>query len=229
MGGFLCPDRTREEGGLTIHQKLIPDTARWNRDVREGSILYRKGTPYKANRRLSGGSGRVRGITIHNTGRISVPEGTTPAEQYTRATWPNCNMGSVRVHYYVDDVCAWQNLREDEVGWHAADGSGPGNETTLAVEIIMDGSGSPEDRAAEENGARLTALLLRRHGLTLREVYQHHTWYPRKNCPAYLRPRWEEFMGEVRRFYEEDAPPSPRPGETLRRIAAELLKLAESI
>jgi hypothetical protein len=42
------------------------------------------------------------GVTIHNTPWIDTASGTTPAEQYTRAT-KNDNMGSVRVHYYVDD------------------------------------------------------------------------------------------------------------------------------
>ena len=46
----------------------------------------------------------------------------------------NENMGSVRVHYYVDDTGAWQNLKAGtglcandpvgsaEVSWHAGDG-----------------------------------------------------------------------------------------------------------
>ena len=52
------------------------------------------------------------GITVHNTDRITVASNTTPAEQYTRAT-VNGNMKDVRVHFYVDDVCAWQCLPLD--------------------------------------------------------------------------------------------------------------------
>ena len=52
---------------------------------------------------------KLRGITIHNTGWINVSSSTTPAEQYTRATY-NGNMKDVRVHFYVDNICAWQNL-----------------------------------------------------------------------------------------------------------------------
>ena len=65
--------------------------------------------------------GKVIGITIHNTDWITTIEGTTPAEQYTRAT-VNGNMKDVRVHYYCDDTCAWQNLPLTLSGWHAADG-----------------------------------------------------------------------------------------------------------
>ena len=80
--------------------------------------------------------GKIIGVTIHNTSWISVAKGTTPAEQYTRATY-NGNMKDVRVHYYVDHTCAWQNLPLDLSGWHAADGSGNGNCKTIAIECIM--------------------------------------------------------------------------------------------
>ena len=54
------------------------------------------------------------GVTVHNTDWIRVANGTTPAEQYTRATY-NGNMKDVRVHYYVDHVCAW-HTRHHSVG-----------------------------------------------------------------------------------------------------------------
>ena len=127
---------------------------------------------------------------------------------YTRATWPNANMNDARVHYYVDDINAWQNLREDEVGWHAGDGrkATGGNETTLSIEIIMDGSGSKEDHKAEENGVLLAALLLKKHGLSVNELYTHNHWmgHPdsivqgaRKNCPLYILPHWAQFKQKV--------------------------------
>ena len=198
---FLTPDNVRYENGVKICEKIIPDSAVWNRDVKEGGYTYRKGTTYKANRPLS----VIKGITIHNTGRIKIPNGTTMAEQYTRATYPNCNMGSVRVHYYVDDVEGWQNLDESEVGWHAADGNyGPGNSTTIAIEIIMDGTDAEYNRIAEDNGARLCAAILKRHGLDATAVYQHHDWYARKDCPAYIRPHWDAFLAAVRQYLSDD-------------------------
>ena len=117
-------------------------------------------------------------------------------------------MNDARVHYYVDDINAWQNLREDEVGWHAGDGrkATGGNETTLSIEIIMDGSGSKEDRKAEENGVLLAALLLKKHGLSVNELYTHNHWmgHPdsivqgaRKNCPLYILPHWAQFKQKV--------------------------------
>lgn len=196
----LTPDATRTEHGLAINEKIIPWGATWPKT----SGKYKKGAQYKADRLLSDGTGKVAGITIHNTNDL---EGVyEDAEQYTRATWPNANMNDARVHYYVDDVNAWQNLQESEVGWHAGDSSGPGNGTTIAIEIIMDGSGSSEDLKAEENGALLAAILLKKYGLTVNELYTHNHWmgHPdsivqgaKKNCPLYILPHWEDFKKRV--------------------------------
>lgn len=198
----LTPDATRTEHGLVINEKIIPWGAVWPKD----SGAYKKGAQYKADRLLSGGTGKVKGVTIHNTNDLKNVE--EDAEQYTRATWPNANMNDARVHYYVDDINAWQNLREDEVGWHAGDGrkATGGNETTLSIEIIMDGSGSKEDLKAEENGVLLAALLLKKHGLSVNELYTHNHWmgHPdsivqgaRKNCPLYILPHWAQFKQKV--------------------------------
>ena len=196
----LKPDATRTENGLIIKEKIIPWGAKWPK----ASGKYKKGDQYKADRLLSGGAGTVAGITIHNTNDLDNVE--EDAEQYTRATWPNANMNDARVHYYVDDINAWQNLKDNEVGWHAGDGRGPGNETTISIEIIMDGSGSEQDLKAEANGVLLAAMLLKRYGLTVEQLYTHNHWmgHPdkivqgaKKNCPVYILPHWEEFKKRV--------------------------------
>ena len=196
----LTPDATRTECGLVINEKIIPWGAKWPKD----SGKYKKGQKFKADKRLSGGTGKVAGVTIHNTNDLDNVE--EDAEQYTRATWPNANMNDARVHYYVDDINAWQNLEDTEVGWHAGDGSGPGNGTTISIEIIMDGTGSKEDLGAEANGVILAALLLKKYGLTVEQLYTHNHWmgHPdaivqgaRKNCPLYILPHWEQFKAKV--------------------------------
>ena len=212
----LTPDATRTEYGLVINQKIIPWGARWPKD----SGKYKKGDKYKADRRLSGGTGKVAGVTIHNTNDL--PNVEEDAEQYTRATWPNANMNDSRVHYYVDDINAWQNLEDTEVGWHAGDGSGPGNGTTISIEIIMDGTGSKEDLGAEENGALLAALLLKKYGLTVDQLYTHNHWmgHPdkivqgaRKNCPLYILPHWAEFKAKVAAKLAEISGSTEAPAE----------------
>ena len=74
---FLQPDAVRTECGVRISQKIIPFGAVWPRST-DG---FQKGDLDKADRLLNGDSGKPTGVCIHNTGRIVVPEGTTPAEQ----------------------------------------------------------------------------------------------------------------------------------------------------
>ena len=136
------------------------------------------------------------GITVHNTDRITVASNTTPAEQYTRAT-VNGNMKDVRVHFYVDDVCAWQCLPLDLSGWHATDGSGDGNRKTISIECIMNGSGDAKDKKAEGNCAKLVAYLLDKFKLKDTAIYSHNHWYKVKYCPAYILPHWNDFKKKV--------------------------------
>lgn len=136
------------------------------------------------------------GITVHNTDRITVASNTTPAEQYTRAT-VNGNMKDVRVHFYVDDVCAWQCLPLDLSGWHATDGSGDGNRKTISIECIMNGSGDAKDKKAEGNCAKLVAYLLDKFKLKDTAIYSHNHWYSKKYCPAYILPHWNDFKKKV--------------------------------
>lgn len=74
----LTPDATRTEHGLVINEKIIPWGAVWPKD----SGAYKKGAQYKADRLLSGGTGKVKGVTIHNTNDLKNVE--EDAEQYSK-------------------------------------------------------------------------------------------------------------------------------------------------
>ena len=187
---ILKPERTTVMNGVTVNQYLLKD-------------MY-----------PSGGMDRIRGVTIHNTDWITTAAETTPAEQYTRATL-NGNMGDVIVHYYVDNVCAWQNLPHKVHGWHAADGNGDGNMQTIAIECIMDGSGSERSKKSEDNAARLAAALLKQLGFGIDQLFTHQHWYSRKYCPAYILPHWEEFKRKVQGYLGE-TPSAPAPTEMYR-------------
>ena len=189
---YLTPDQVREEHGLTIKEKIIPWGARWTKN--DNVVGFKKGDLFKADQKLSGGSGKVEWVVIHNTGAIAVNPATTMAEQYTRATWPNQNMHDVRVHYYIDPVDCWQNLREDEVGWHAGK---EGNQSSLAIEIIG------PSQEAEDRGALLAALLLYRHGLGIDRMTTHNKWYKPKYCPLYILPHWGAFTAKVEGHLKE--------------------------
>ncbi len=179
----LIPDSTYTIENLKINIKKIPFGTTWKKDC----CGFRKGDLYKADRLMTGGSGKVLGITVHNT------SAGADAETYTRATF-NQNMNTARVHFYVDCTEAWQNLEENEVGWHAGTGDRSlGNDSYIAIEIIMGSEYGETDKKAEENGALLVAYLMHKHGLSLSDVVTHKHWSG-KNCPVYILPHWDDFL-----------------------------------
>lgn len=114
-------------------------------------------------------------------------------------------------HFTVDDRHIVQHLPVDEVAYHAGDGgNGPGNSTSIGIEICENGDGDRE--AAEANAVRLIAWLLRRMGLGIERMVPHKKWSG-KACPRLLLPHWEEFAARVTRALESELP-SPRVGDT---------------
>ena len=151
---------------------LRPDATTTLNGVKINEYLLTKHNPNHIDMPYVSMEGKVIGVTVHNTEWISVASGTTPAEQYTRAT-ANGNMSDVRVHYYVDNTCAWQNLPHSLSGWHAADDSGNGNRRTIAIECIMSSAYNATDKKSEDNCARLAAALLKKYNLGIDHLYTH--------------------------------------------------------
>ena len=201
---ILKADKTTTMNGVTVNEYLLT-----------------KHNPRNIAMPTESMKGSVIGVTIHNTSDITTAKGTTPAEQYTRAT-VNGNMKDVRVHYYVDETCAWQNLPHDLSGWHAADGDGNGNRRTIAIECIMSAAYNADDQKAEDNAARLAAALLKQYGLGIDCLFTHTHWLnvrdgvkgdvdtlntkrnPYKYCPAYILPHWEKFKAKVQAYLDDD-------------------------
>ena len=202
---ILSPDKTvTTTNGLKIKQKIIPDSLRATKDV---ASWCKKGGKMKPCAKLCG-TGKPKGITVHNTNDINTAAGTTAAEQYTRATY-NGNMGGVVVHYYVYESDIWQLLDNSEQGWHATDGASRrksqrggtdtigGNVDTIAIECIGDKATS------EDTTAKLVAYLCVKHGLNPgTDVYAHKYFYPSKNCPVYILPHWSTFLANVKKYYD---------------------------
>ena len=208
---ILRPDATTTFGGVTVNEYLLT-----------------KHNPNRIDMPSVSMAGKIIGVTVHNTDWISVASGTTPAEQYTRATVNN-NMKDVRVHYYVDNICAWQNLPHSLSGWHAADGSGNGNRRTIAIECIMSSAYNSTNKKSEDNCAKLAAALLKQYGLDINHLYTHTHWlnvrdgrngtidqlntmYNRyKMCPAYILPHWAEFKKKVQSYMKSGTSVSKNP------------------
>lgn len=216
---ILTPDKTYKANGLTVKEYLLT-----------------KHNPNKINMPSYALPNKPLGITVHNTDWISVSSSTTPAEQYTRAT-VNGNMKDVRVHYYVDDTCAWQNLPLTLSGWHAADGSGNGNRKTIAIECIMRNSTDAVSIKSEDNCAKLVAYLLDKYGLTVENgLFTHTHWLnvrdgkkgtidelnvmknSYKMCPTYILPHWENFKKKVQKELDKIQNKTTTVSTTLYRV-----------
>lgn len=174
----LTPNYTFKMNGVTVNEKIIPDGTRWTKTSKKGSL-------YKSERKLNN-TGKPSKVTIHNTDDLKNVH--DDAEQYTRATY-NENMGSVRIHYYTDDVGGWQNLKAGtgltpndpigsaEVSYHSGDGvvAGSGNMSSLSIEVIMNDNGE-HDAKAYDNSARMAAWLLHHHKLSIDDLVTHTYW-----------------------------------------------------
>ena len=207
---------------------LRPDTSTTLNGVKINEYLLTKHNPNRIDMPSVSMEGKVIGVTVHNTDWISVASGTTPAEQYTRAT-VNGNMKDVRVHYYVDNTCAWQNLPHSLSGWHAADGSGNGNRRTIAIECIMSSAYNVTDKKSEDNCARLAAALLKKYNLDMNHLFTHTHWLnvrdgksgtvdylntarnPYKMCPLYILPHWSAFKSKVQSYMKSGTSVSKNP------------------
>lgn len=211
---------------LKINRKICPDNLVSNKNIADH---VKTGQHMKPCAKVDNGSGRPRGITIHNTGSFRSQSGTTMAEQSTRAFYNGYGGGAV-VHYFVDDTAAiWQILETDygkvERGWHASDGStrrSPhngsrwsaigGNLDTIAIECIGNSI------IAEDTAARLAAYLCYVNKLDPNiDIYTHNYFMkmdekivtrlpdgsrPRKNCPVYILPHFSTFIDNVKRYYD---------------------------
>nr|DAG19090.1 MAG TPA: peptidoglycan hydrolase [Caudoviricetes sp.] len=207
---------------------LRPDTSTTLNGVKINEYLLTKHNPNRIDMPSVSMEGKVIGVTVHNTDWISVASGTTPAEQYTRAT-VNGNMKDVRVHYYVDNTCAWQNLPHSLSGWHAADGSGNGNRRTIAIECIMSSAYNVTGKKSEDNCARLAAALLKKYNLDINHLFTHTHWLnvrdgksgtvdylntarnPYKMCPLYILPHWSAFKSKVQSYMKSGTSVSKNP------------------
>jgi N-acetylmuramoyl-L-alanine amidase len=114
-------------------------------------------------------------------------------------------------HFTVDDHVAIQHMPTTEQGEHA-DFHGPGNRLSIGIEMCEQRGCSRS--ATIERTAKLTAILMKKNCIPLRNVVPHYHWPrrgkhpPNKNCPHFLldngRPgaKWRGFLGRVNYYYQ---------------------------
>lgn len=186
----IKPNTTYEINGVKVNEKIIPDGTVWKDDAKAKKAGFAAGELYKRQYPINHGTGKPNYVTIHNTkGHSGIDD---EGELYTRATY-NENMSSARVHFYVDNNGAWQNLKAGlgkskndpinscEVSWHAGDGSAAegGNYQSISMEVIM-GETAEIDAKSYDNAARLAAWILWYYKLPVTRLVTHTYWVNKK-------------------------------------------------
>ncbi|MFZ9941830.1 MAG: N-acetylmuramoyl-L-alanine amidase family protein [Luteolibacter sp.] len=159
---------------------------------------------------------RPRYITIHSTQNYHANAERHAAALKSGAlrspkTKTGNRIGYLIWHFTVDDREAIQHMPISEQGEHA-DFHGPGNRLSIGIEMC-EHRGSNK-RVTIERTAKLTAILMKKQGIPLRNVVPHYHWPrkgrnpPNKNCPHFLldngKPgkKWRWFLGRVNDYYQ---------------------------
>lgn len=139
-----------------------------------------------------------KGITVHNT--------ANDASARNEIAYMTNNDYETSFHFAVDDKEAVQGLPLNRNGWHASDGNGPGNRTTIAIEICYSLSGGERFDKAEENAAELIADLLKKYGWDISVVKRHYDYAPdKKYCPHRTMDKgWDRFLNMIKAKLEDN-------------------------
>lgn len=161
------------------------------------------------NQRTHGYGNPCKYITIHQTGNPNVGANA----QAHANIQSKLNPRQASWHYSVDDKEIIQSFEDSVKCWHATDGKGPGNTTSISIEICINSDG--DYVKAVKNAAELTKYLMDKHGLSIDKIKQHHDWYP-KDCPAQLRAgykgiTWSDFLRMVQGEKVSVKPSKPTP------------------
>lgn len=145
-------------------------------------------------------------LTVHNTDNTDA--GAT-AEAHSRFILNGSGGSKKSWHYTVDDKDIYQHLRDNEQGWHAGDGSGPGNALSIGIEICM--YKGIDEQAAWANAAWLIARLAKKYDIPLLRIVPHKHWTG-KNCPSRILPQWSKFLNMIdKELNAMDKPQQPKP------------------
>lgn len=143
----------------------------------------------KSNRNRPGNGMKPIYITVHNTANTA--KGANAA---SHAAFVKRSSTAVSWHFTVDDKVIYQHLPLNENGWHAGDGRGTGNMTSIGIEICENSDGNFEK--AVENVQWLIRQLMQDQGIPLANVVPHKRWSG-KQCPRKLLNRWDSFKAGI--------------------------------
>lgn len=147
---------------------------------------------------------KPQGITIHNT--------ANNASAKNEITYMKNNNNQVSYHYAVDDIEIRQGIPENRNAWHAGDGNGKGNMTTIAIEICYSTGDKKKFEKAQENAAEFTAKKLKEYGWDTSKVYPHKHWSG-KHCPHRTLDEygWDYFINLVKKYMNAGQAATAKP------------------
>ena len=146
-------------------------------------------------------------IVVHDTGNQNAGTDVAMTVNYLHGIQ---NTESKSWHYTVDEDNCVRTIPDNEVSWHAGDGTrrygttyyndtynanciGGGNMSGISIESCVNSDG--DYAMTERNLAKLVAQLLLQNNLTIDRIKQHND-FSGKNCPAVLRTLgfWNRFI-----------------------------------
>lgn len=135
---------------------------------------------------------KAESITVHNT--------ANDASAANEVKYMIGNNNKVSFHIAIDDKEAVQGIPLDRNAWHAGDGNGKGNRSSIGIEICYSKSGGERFAKAERNAAELIASMLKERGWGIDRVKKHQDWSG-KYCPhRTLDLGWERFLNLIRGY-----------------------------
>ena len=176
------------------NQEVIEDTINLKQpivyDNVEGGLLskeneFKLDTYYmlldKDNKKV-GGQMTPTYIVIHNTAN------SAPAINEAKYLNSNSNTSSTSFHFAVDDTSVYQTVNLNYNSWHA--GNISMNKKSIGIEIAKSTIDdiSIKDKAIE-NGAKLTAMLMKHYNIPLDKVITHYD-VTGKDCPHDILHRY---------------------------------------
>lgn len=148
------------------------------------------------------------GAAIHETANTSQGAGA----QAHANLQSGGNVRQASWHYQVDDKVAIQSFEHTIRCWHAGDGTGPGNNQYVAIEICV----NPDSDYVQacKNAAELVRVL---RSQDVGDELKQHEDFSGKDCPNFMREgrdgvTWEVFQGWVANGTDSAPTPTPPPG-----------------
>lgn len=157
-------------------------------------------------------------ITVHNTGNTS--KGAN-AEMHAKYQQNGSGGRKASWHYTVDDSEIWQTLEDNQQGWHAGDGNGPGNTQSIGIEICENRDGN--FGKAVKNAQNLISRLIKKHNIPIDNIVPHKHWSG-KNCPRQLLDDWDGFIKGINADVKEKTQPkneSKVKSKTVKKLAVD--------